>query len=279
MKKNIKEILTTEITFQDIKTGTSRIKDALDSAHKKICFLNTFLLKLLAIITMTIDHTAVIFGLTFNDKIDRYYLSGTFPMDTYKLMRYIGRIAFPIFCYLIVEGFFHTRNVFKYSSRLLIFAFISQVPFYLMLYSVPYRHGGNLNVYFTLFLGLLAITVLDYCIQKYNSRVKDLYVLFPGIIIAILVAFVADFLHTDYGALGVAIILVFYLFRKHPISLGIVLWLTLSIFSDATEMYALWALIAIFLHNGKKGPGLKYFFYLYYPLHILILFFLKQYII
>lgn len=245
--------------------------------------LNTFILKIIAIITMTIDHAAVIFALSYNDKTGKYFLNGTISMDTYMAMRYIGRIAFPIFCYLIVEGFFHTANVYKYCGRLLAFAIISQIPFTLMQYSVCFKPAGGLNTFFTLLLGLIVIICLDYCIEKYKSQSTNTFVLTLGFAIFILIACIAELIKTDYGALGIIFIVVFYVFRGRPVMIstafGGILGIAYIVFSNKAEIVALFALIPIFLHNGKKGPGLKYFFYLYYPLHILILFFLKQYII
>lgn len=279
-KKSVKDILSTQITFADIKKGYSYVQSSVTNIHNKIRFINTFWLKLLAVITMTIDHTAVMFGLVYYKEYDAYLLSRDMSLDTYENMRIIGRIAFPIFCFLIVEGFFHTKNIIKYSTRLFIFALISQVPFSLVLYRSPFIKNGNLNVYFTLFLGLLAVAFLDYFYQKYkNEEVPGISTLIPGVIVAGVAAYVADLLHTDYGSLGVLIILLFYIFRKHPILLFIGLYTLIYNLSGTTEMYALWALIPILLHNGKKGPGLKYFFYLYYPLHLTVLFLLHQYII
>lgn len=250
------------------------------SFRNKLCFINTFWLKLIAIITMTIDHFAVVFGLVYVKEKDVYRLSSNITYDTYDLMRSIGRIAFPIFCFMIVEGYFHTRNVFKYGARLLIFAIISQIPFSLMLYGEPYIKGGHLNVYFTLFLGLAAVASLDYFYNKFrNEEIPGISTLAPGIIIAISSVCVAELLKTDYSAMGVLFILMFYLFRGHPLLLLCGLSATIYTLSDPIEFYGLIALIPIFLHNGKKGPGLKYFFYLYYPLHMLLFFVLKLYML
>ncbi len=115
--------------------------------------LSTFWLKIIAIITMTIDHTAVCLETPY-----------------YTLMRGIGRIAFPIFCYLIVEGFFYTRCLWKYILRLFVFALISQIPFNLMLYKSPCYTGGYLNVYFTLLIGLITI----YLVNKLITQCRDI---------------------------------------------------------------------------------------------------------
>lgn len=248
--------------------------------EKKWQFINTFWLKLLAIVVMTVDHFAVATGIVYIEEKEVYYLSGFMTIENYELLREIGRIAFPIFCYSIVEGFFYTKDVLKYSLRLLVFAFISQVPFSLVLYGKPFLKGGDINVYFTLFLGLVAITFLDYyCNQFKNEEIPGISTLAPGIIIAFLAAALGEFLHTDYGALGVMFIILFYIFRRKPVLIGIGLFVLIWFFSSKTELYALIALIPILLHNGKKGPGLKYFFYLYYPLHLTALYLLNQFVI
>ena len=87
--------------------------------QEKAVGLSGSTLKLIAIVTMFIDHLGVV---AFETQISNY-------MVPYYIMRLIGRLAFPIFCFLLVEGFFHTRDVKKYALRLLVFAFISEIPF------------------------------------------------------------------------------------------------------------------------------------------------------
>jgi len=103
--------------------------------------MSAFVLKIIAMITMTCDHVS-------------YLIFGGF-----SFLNYIGRIAFPIFAYQISEGYIHTSNLRKYFLRLLVFALISQIPFSLFL--SMYSDNFYLNIFFTLLLGLLAITVYD----------------------------------------------------------------------------------------------------------------------
>lgn len=222
--------------------------------------LSGFTLKCIAMLTMLIDHMGMVL----------------FPQ--YRWMRIIGRLAFPIFCFLLAEGAVHTSNHRKYLLRLLAFALISEVPFNLarsgMLYA-PYHQ----NVFFTLFLGLLAITA----IQKLPGQIL------PAVS-AIVCILVASPLHTDYGSGGVLIMLVFYLFREHLFLkvflfaiFNIGLWggvgQGLSYVLEKTQTYAVFAIIPILCYNGKRGPSLKYPFYVFYPAHLLALHLLRLLVI
>ena len=249
---------------------------------EKIKCINTFTLKLIAIIAMTIDHAGLMFGLDYIDGL--YYYGDLMSSETYELMRNIGRIAFPIFCYMIVEGFFYTKSVTKYILRLGVFALISQIPFNLLVYRTPWEKNCNLNVYFTLLLGLITIAAIDECIaQCKESDYKDKWLIGAAAIIALVIMSLADNFHTDYGSYGVLLILVFYIFRNKPIFLCVVMylvtyWYTENNFSES-QLYAVYSLVFILLHNRKKGPSMKYLFYTYYPLHLTLFFLLWKFVI
>lgn len=128
-------------------------------------------LKLIAIFTMLIDHTAatVILQMINNG------IGGQTLIDIYWVMRSIGRMAFPVFCFLLVEVQIYTQQG-KYAARMFIFALISEIPFDLAINNTVLEFKSN-NVFFTLLLGLLAITVLDWLksvdkIEKASSAVK-----------------------------------------------------------------------------------------------------------
>lgn len=223
--------------------------------------LNSFTLKLIAIICMTIDHIGAVIGTKYVD--GGIYLSGVFKADFYRLLRYIGRIAFPIFCYLIVEGYYHTRNVWKYTLRLFVFALISQIPFSLATHKTPF-HFSSLNVFFTLCMGLICIILLE-------SRHTDAHTAFSFISIVCITA-LSILLNTDYSIFGILLILIFYIFRDKPIKISIAMLICIVLFENPQELFALLSIIPIALHNGKKGPSIKYAFYVYYPLHLTILY-------
>ena len=249
--------------------------------------MTTFILKLIAILSMTIDHTGAVLGLKYVNGY--FYLSGLIPLETYNILRAIGRIAFPIYCYLIVEGYYHTKNVKKYMLRLFSFAIISQIPFSLAVFKSA-TELKNLNVFFTLFFGLVCVYLTDIAKKQYYMSKEhhnpDLVRYLIGVPVAIiLIMILAMLIHTDYDAFGILLILLFYFFRQDqtkPITdkdnAMKFIWLFLSmaasiyVFVNPTELFALVAMLPIALHNHKKGPSMKYVFYAYYPVHLLTLY-------
>jgi len=216
--------------------------------------MNNTYLKLIALLTMIIDHVGAIF-FTYEPNF-----------------RIIGRIAFPIYCFLLVEGYFHTRDVKKYSIRLLIFALVSEIPFdYAFFGGINNTHQ---NIFFTLFLGLMAVHVLE------EYTLKNPLISFGGTLIAI---FLSEFLRTDYGILGILYILSFYGLRKmkgmYKVIMMVILISVLNVLlSGGLQFYSVLAIPFIVLYNGKPGVRnsfMKYGFYAAYPLHLLILYFLK----
>jgi hypothetical protein len=227
--------------------------------------INGLHLKLIAIITMTIDHIGAVIvneliGL-YPDLYHRYII-------IYNICRDIGRLAFPIFCFLIVEGFFHTHNVKKYMARLLVFAMISEIPFDLAFYGQAI-YPDYQNVFFTLFFGLLSIYFADLIMKKDPGSMKmKLLSLLPIFACAGL----SFLLKTDYGAEGVLTVVLIYFFygRSKSISIGLSA-VFLGLCLDISEFFALVDMIPVYFYNGKRGKQKKYFFYIYYPLHLLAL--------
>lgn len=207
-----------------------------------------------------------------------------------SLMNLIGRIAFPIFAFQISEGYLHTKNLKKYFLRLFLFALISQIPF-MLFYSI-YTDGFTLNIFFTLFIGLLAIFLYDKITRFSFSIIRDektkvILKYSLGFLIVLLLGVFSQFCHLDYGFFGIAIIFLFYLFRKNKLAMiisfilacvlkygipylqnGFNLWyIGLTIFSIIPILF-------ISLYNKKQGPKVKYLLYFFYPAHLLILYFL-----
>lgn len=213
--------------------------------------LNGNMLKWIAIITMVIDHTAHVLVPTM------------FP--EYTVMRYIGRLAFPIFCFLLVEGFLHTSDVKKYLIRMLIFALVAEIPFDLALSGQAF-YWGHQNVFWTLFLGLLVM----YLIQTFPAKWMIPVAGIGGMLIAHL-------LSTDYGAGGVLLIFVFYYLKDRPLLKYVIMALLMILGYGGSQIFSLVAIIPMLLYNGQRGRySMKWFFYVFYPAHLIVLFVLYQ---
>ena len=210
-------------------------------------------LKIIAVITMFIDHFG--YGLVYwSDERVSYY----------QLCRDIGRIAFPIYCFLLVEGFYYTKSRIRYACNLLIFGILSELPFNWFIGNQLWVPDYQ-NVFFTLLLGLLAIWAMEKLWGKWPLMCLPLAAAMGA----------AYLLHTDYDYKGVLLIAVLYLLRSYPLP---------RFFAGALCLYwewkAIFAWIPITLYNGKrgwmKGPVLKYLFYIFYPAHLLLLAYLRR---
>ena len=211
-------------------------------------------LKLIACAAMLTDHASKVF------------LSPASP--AYLILSgLIGRIAFPLFAFLLVEGFFHTHSRFHYGLHLLLFALAAEVPFDLALYGKPF-FWQHQNTLFTLFLALLMLTLLESADAKLTSRPAQMA---AKIIIILAFALAAWLLHTDYDALGIGAVAAMYLLWGYGImaaGMGCLV-LNLASFANAGAFLALFPMVC---YNGKRGLRLKYVFYLFYPVHLLALY-------
>lgn len=211
------------------------------------CYLSSFWLKIIAVVTMVVDHVGMLL----------------FPGNI--MFRVVGRVSFPLFCFLIVEGFYHTKDIKKYLARLGTFAILSEVPFNLLVSGsiTDIRHQ---NVYFTLFIGLLTIYALNNTI---NYMMKS-FILMAGVLISVI------FL-TDYSFYGIILIYVFYIMREKRVMACFVMG-GMSFLVSTIQGAAVMAVIPILLYSGKKGPECmnrnvwKYMFYAFYPIHLMVLY-------
>lgn len=225
-------------------------------------------LKLLAVVTMLIDHIAA-------TVLARMLQAGAdFELYTiYSAMRQIGRIAFPIYCFMLVEGLKYTRNRWRYAARLGIFALVSEIPFDLA-FSSEVLEFGYQNVFFTLTIGLVTLIVMEEIGKQKNAPDGGGMPAAAGYALMALTAVAgmlfAAFLRTDYGWCGVACILVLYFFRGKQ-GLALLMGYMAFVFLLG-EIAALPAFLALALYKGKKGWSCKYFFYGFYPLHLLLLY-------
>ncbi|MBI2034854.1 MAG: hypothetical protein HYT11_03940 [Candidatus Levybacteria bacterium] len=233
--------------------------------------MTAFDIKVIAIVTMLIDHI----GLAF-----------FFPLSpAYILFRLIGRLSFALFAFLIANGAYYTKNMKKYLIRLFIFAFVSQFP-YLFFHQQRDPSFFRLNIFFTLFIGLLTIAIIMRTKKK----------LIRGFII-ISAVFAAELLQCEYGAVGVLTILIFY-FYFHNIRMMFLTLLPLFLITytvPIVSMYvkngfvwtdpvwimqplAIVSFLFILMYNRKEGPKLKYFFYLFYPFHLFVISMIKLFL-
>ncbi len=218
--------------------------------------LDTNLLKLIAIISMVVDHVGHVF----------------FPQ--YPVFRWVGRIAFPIFCYCMTVGMLYTHDIKKYLKRLAIFAVISQ-PFYILAFQ-PHAFVENillLNIFFTLLLSLWAV---------WGFKEKKWWIFILGIILLTM-------FNCDYSLTGIILMLIFYLCRNRPV-LGAFIYaltyipalfngymedpLALVIGQNAIgfEIFSLLAIPLIYLKTSSNIKISKWFFYAFYPLHLFVIF-------
>lgn len=219
-------------------------------------------LKIIAIVTMFIDHTAASIFPRMLQSFD-YLEYREFLIVVYRIMRFIGRVAFPIFIFLMIEGLFKTKNIKKYIMRMGMFALISEIPFDLAFTGRTLEFEYQ-NVYFTLFIGLICMTVVEMIRKKY----KDIIIQTVAVaVVGVVGAVVAELLRTDYGWKGIACIMVMYAFSYNRVALMIS-----GAISFAWELTAPLAFIGVGFYNGKRGLNLKYVFYAFYPAHLLLLY-------
>ena len=226
----------------------------LEKKHKYEKF-SSEQLKMVALIFMIIDHIGYCMG------------------DKGIVLRYIGRLSFPVFAFLIVEGFKHTSDRVKYVIRMIGFAAISEIPFNLLLTGNMF-YRSHQNVMFTYALALIMLGIIDYIrtvtFDYYKASILEFTVVIG--ICAISLIF-----RTDYYVLGPMLIWIFYRWDEDYIATFI---MALMLFIIGMEITAIFSLIIIFMYNGKKSNRIrsqkmavinKYFFYIAYPLHMLVL--------
>ena len=223
-------------------------------------------LKIIAIVIMLIDHVGAVI-------LERFPIMGTPYYALDRLLRSVGRLAFPIFCFLLVEGFIYTRDRVKYAVRLLIFALISEIPFDLAVTGRVFNFSYQ-NVFFTLLLGYLTICVLDGIKRREFNMSSKMQVILRLIFTATVTGAgmaAAYLLKTDYSFAGVLTIVVMYGIKERKPESMFCGCLVLTVYK-LSEAYAFLNIFLISLYNGKRGLKLKYIFYIFYPLHLLALY-------
>lgn len=223
----------------------------------KIGFLDGTALKLIAMISMVFDHVG-----------DNF-----FPELTW--MRIIGRIAMPVFAFCISEGYIHTHDRKKYLMRMGIFALISELPFDLVTAGrLEYTHQ---NIMYTFFLAILALMVFDRLVSGKNKTVGKIL----GTLAVLMFCALSLVTGADYNVYAVGLVFLFYLFGDNHVWLrsGVGAVLHLLVRNVGIYLWGLLGFVPLLFYNGKKGKGLKWLFYVFYPGHLLVIWAVRTYLI
>ena len=228
---------------------------------RKIQILSNNALKIIAAIAMVIDHV----GLLFFPKIAIY--------------RIIGRIAFPIFAYMFAEGSYYTRNKLKHFLFLLLATVLTQIGYFIGTQSY------YASIFLVFFVSLILIRLFDYVLCYYNQDKKFLCATFIGLLLSSLVGvyfltYYTDIFSLNYGFFGIIIPFILYIikriFNEQFLMIGTLIFLLgLRLILDHSIYmeYAFLSIIPLIFYNGERGKlKLKYFFYFFYPIHLLILY-------
>ena len=256
------------------------------SKYKRI---NGNTLKIFACVVMLIDHfSAGIIIPVVRDGLYPDSVSFETIESFYNILRAIGRNSFPIFCFLIVEGFLHTSSRIRYALSLFVFGLISEPVFDLVFYAKEDAFNLNIievlqanaaslgdkcNVYFTLLLGLLAIWAIEKIYSlPFAFEIRAVLALASSAAFV----FIGERIHSDYHGFGVGLIIILYVMRTYePIGL-FAGYCLLSLLNR--EYAALPSFVLLYFYNNKRGKNLgplKYLFYAFYPAHLLLIYFIR----
>ena len=240
----------------------------------------TQFIKCVAVVSMAIDHIGAVI---LEWVLSMHYLSD----DQFALiggidlvLRGIGRAAFPLFIFLMIEGFFHTKSRINYFIRLACFCVIAEVPFDLAISytvtgstDVTFFEPGMQNVFFTLTIGFGAMCLLQTVYEKKLHIIIQI-VLYAGIITGL--SALAYWLHTDYGQYGVLAMVAGYFLRRqkmNPVVTGVGIIIVL-ILHNTIEAAAIVDLALLAFYHGNRGKVYhRWFFYIFYPAHLMFLYF------
>lgn len=219
-------------------------------------------IKLIAVVAMLIDHT----GFHFTAPGFVLFSVGGMEITLYRLMRDVGRLAFPLFVFLMIEGFFHTRSRLRYGVSLAACALLSELPWDLAHYGVPLAFESQ-NVFFTLLLGYGGMCACE--------RLRRVPLAAAGVLVGLAVVSLLG--QADYGVNGYVFILLLFALRHNE------LVRPLTAFLLGNCWFVLPAFVLMSLYNGKRGfiqgAALKYAFYLFYPVHLLLIYLAKCFLL
>ena len=223
-------------------------------------------LKVIAVAAMLVDHVAKFILAHYPWFTATRFFLGSKEISAYVLCESFGRIAFPIFCFLLVEGFIHTHDRQRYGLSLLVFAIVSEVVFDLARRLTPLDPSYQ-NVFLTLLISYLGLCALEDLRDRQALRVCCVLGL----------ALLSMGLQCDYGPRGYAMVLMLYALREEPL-----VKTALGCCINLSTWRAGLAFIPINLYNGQRGfvhnQVLKYAFYAFYPLHLFLIWRLRVYL-
>ena len=234
--------------------------------------MSSFVIKIIAIVTMLIDHVG-------------YNL-----YNGVSWMHIVGRMSFPLFAFQLTLGYKNTKCFWKYALRLLVFALISQYPYYLFHESL-HQTDFSLNVFFTLFFGLLSMFIYDYK-PILSDKLFNIFTWICKSLLITCLCLIAKTLNCDYDIFGILLILAIHIFYeyKNKIPFVVSYLVLIAIFykkyfvafsypiAFAICLFTFLPIIIMLLYNGKKGYNMKYWFYLFYPIHLLLIVWVKYFL-
>jgi hypothetical protein len=240
----------------------------LKTTRKNYFDISSAGLHIIAMVTMLIDHS----------------MKTVIANDGWVFV--LGRLAFPIFAFMVVEGYFHTHDYRKYILRMLVFALISEIPYDLMKSGVPFDSYDQ-NVIWTFFIALICMKIIELA----KARGKRWVFILTAIVVSLAGFLLGMLFMTDYGGTGVLMVLIFYFLRKrnwiHMLAQFVLLCfinvgllgalgyaVTIHNMEIPLQAFAVFALIPIWLYHGRQGYHSKpfqYFCYAFYPVHMILL--------
>ena len=262
----------------------------MDRKLQPFQYLTSADLKIVALVLMVVEHFFKIFTAPIVKYFDAYAVQN-FAVTT---LYHLTAIAFPLFAFLLTEGFVHTHDRKKYRRGMLLFALLSEIPLDLVFISsgwninIPllgiiqgnatiggFLYLGYQNIFFTLFLGLWTMELLEKVQQKQVGWKRWLY---DAVVIG-MIGFLASLARLDYGFEGILLIAWLYIWRSNRIYQCMVLPLFMIVLhGEQPNVYTLLYVVLLLLYNGKRHhghkkhahPNLKYIAYAIYPMHLLL---------
>ena len=214
--------------------------------------ITTDILKITAMVSMLTDHVAVAFA------------GFGMPAGIYWMMRCIGRLAFPIYVYFLVQGYIYTHSVGKYAIKLGLLAVISEIPYDMTVYGCFFDFRHN-NVLFTLVLALLVLWATDSLYKKNRWLVP------VAAVIVIWTAALSHILGLDYSYRCILLALIFYYARQYEVIMYTAAAIISAISGSLASLVTPLALVPVYFHDGKKGHIPKADMWSFYPAHLLII--------